>query len=639
MQTTPSAAAEYVAAGFALVPLTKDKRPAREGWQQRERTVTTIEEAVTLTGNIGLAHAYSGTACIDIDDYDVAEAWFRQHGIELAELMGQPDAVMISSGRAGRAKILYRLPASVGGPLRTRKPVPGLELRCGTRNGLTVQDVLPPSLHPITQRPYVWAGGGDWRNLRNIPTEVLAAWLEPEERTVSEEAAAKAEPVGLSDEALTLLLSKRDPDIGYDAWVKTGMALHHETSGEPRGLDLWDQWSAQGDKYVGRDDLTGHWDSFGHGDGPAVTARSLMGNGASAASPDEFDVIVESIEAEAVEAKQQPGASLIPVADFAGREPMRWLIKGVLPRGEISMIYGESTAGKSFIALDMACAIVRGVEWNGHKVRAPGRVAYIAAEGLAGFQTRCLAYGIHHDVKLSDMPGLLIFDGPGINLRENGHRVLAKAVKEAGGVDLIIIDTLARATPGANENTSEDMGKALDHCGKLNRATGATVLLVHHAGKNLASGARGWSGIKGTVDSEILVARDREQDTRTVSVPKQKDGRELEGYQFELVDVETQLTDEWGEPIGSCAVRYVPASEVRAAREPNSPRQRLALRIVRETCDLAAGPVPLGTVLAGMARQSADESAAEALNKGRTALGALVDGGYIELADGMVRPL
>jgi hypothetical protein len=63
MQTTPSAAAEYVAAGFALVPLTKDKRPAREGWQQRDRTVTTIEEAVTLTGNRSLVSSTRNRTC------------------------------------------------------------------------------------------------------------------------------------------------------------------------------------------------------------------------------------------------------------------------------------------------------------------------------------------------------------------------------------------------------------------------------------------------------------------------------------------------------------------------------------------------------------------------------------------------
>jgi KaiC/GvpD/RAD55 family RecA-like ATPase len=636
MQTTPSAAAEYVAAGFALVPLTKDKRPSREGWQQRERTVTTIEEAVTLTGNIGLAHAYSGTACIDIDDYDVAEAWFRQHGIELAELMGQPDAVMISSGRAGRGKLLYRLPPSVGGPLRTRKPVPGLELRCGTRNGLTVQDVLPPSLHPTTQRPYVWAGAGTWRQLPTLPDSVRTAWLQPEERTISEEAAAKAEPVGLSDEALAHLLKQKDPDIGYDAWVKVGMALHHETQGEPRGLDLWDQWSAQGDKYAGRDDLQGHYDSFGHGEGAAVTARSLMGMGASAASPDEFDVIVESIEADAVEEAVSASAEndrLMTYLEFGAQPPMEWLVKGVLPKAGLAVLFGEPGSGKSFLAFDLAGCLARGADWNGHKVRAKGRVVYVAAEGAAGMTLRAVAYNMKHP---DAMHSAMKFWPSAVNMLENGHRKLAKLIENDGGADLIVIDTLAQSMAGGNENASEDMGKVISNCSKLHKATGALVLLVHHSGKDASRGARGWSGLRGAADAELEVSRDYVTDTRQVRIGKQKDAADGGEFPFTLRGVEVGR-DSDGDPLTSCWVEYLSPADVQKAREPAGNKQRLVLRIVREACELVGGSVPVATVLDQIARASPDEDAFRARGNGKRALESLASSGYVEILDGQIR--
>ncbi len=634
MLKTSSAAVEYVAQGWALVPLTKDKRPAREGWQHRENTVATIEEAATLTGNIGLAHAYSGTACIDIDDFAVAEAWFRQYDIELAELMGQPDAVSISSGRAGRAKLLYR----TGGPnlpLRTRKPVPGLELRCASRNGLTVQDVLPPSIHPTTGKPYVWAGGGDWRKLPLLPYEVWKAWVAPEQRTVSEEDAARAEPVGLTDEALNLLLSKKDPDVGYDAWVKVGMALHHETSGEARGLDLWDAWSQDGEKYQGRDDLASHYDSFGHTDGAAVTARSLMGNGASAASPDEFDVIVEAIEEEATEAKAEESGTerLLTYTEFGSQPPMEWLIKGVLPKAGLAVLFGEPGSGKSFLAFDLAGCLARGADWNGHKVRAKGRVVYVAAEGAAGMTLRAQAYAIKHpDIASAPM----YFWPSAVNMLENGHRKLAKLIDGAGGADLIMVDTLAQSMAGGNENASEDMGKVISNCAKLHKITGALVLLVHHSGKDASRGARGWSGLRGAADAELEVSRDYITDTRQVRIGKQKDAADGAEFPFQLHGVEVGR-DSDGDPLTSCWVEYLNPADVKKDKGPKGPKQKLALQVCRECADLAGGNVPVATVLDQIARQSAGEAPNDARRTGQRALEALASAGYIEILDGEIR--
>ena len=51
-----------------------------------------------------------------------------------------------------------------------------LEFRCATRDGLTLQDVLPPSIHPDTDQPYRWGGKGDWRNIPEIPETLLNVW-------------------------------------------------------------------------------------------------------------------------------------------------------------------------------------------------------------------------------------------------------------------------------------------------------------------------------------------------------------------------------------------------------------------------------------------------------------------------------
>jgi putative DNA primase/helicase len=57
-----------------------------------------------------------------------------------------------------------------------KKQITVLEFRCGTRDGFTAQDVLPPSKHPDTGHPYRWGGKGDWRSIPVIPPELMIVW-------------------------------------------------------------------------------------------------------------------------------------------------------------------------------------------------------------------------------------------------------------------------------------------------------------------------------------------------------------------------------------------------------------------------------------------------------------------------------
>ena len=66
-----------------------------------------------------------------------------------------------------------------------------------------------------------------------------------------------------------------------------------------------------------------------------------------------------------------------------------------------------------------------------------------------------------------------------------------------GGADLIVVDTFAQVTPGANENSGEDMGPVMARFDAVAQATGAAILVIHHNGKDQAKGARGWSGSYG----------------------------------------------------------------------------------------------------------------------------------------------
>ena len=183
-------AVDYAAHGLALVPIPEgQKRPVTTGWNRLENVITDPDQASALVGNIGLAHVYSTspTMALDVDDVPRAEVWLAKHGVELDVLLDAHDAVQIVSGRQGRIKLLYALPSGCA-PRESisiketvlvdgeERQVTVIEFRCATRDGLTVQDVLPPSIHPDTGKPYRWGGKGDWRTIPEIPDPLLAIW-------------------------------------------------------------------------------------------------------------------------------------------------------------------------------------------------------------------------------------------------------------------------------------------------------------------------------------------------------------------------------------------------------------------------------------------------------------------------------
>jgi len=68
--------------------------------------------------------------------------------------------------------------------------------------------------------------------------------------------------------------------------------------------------------------------------------------------------------------------------------PPEWIIKDILPTESLSVLFGESGTGKSFLALDLCLSIARGSEWHGHHVDRAGAVIYICGEGASGVKRR-----------------------------------------------------------------------------------------------------------------------------------------------------------------------------------------------------------------------------------------------------------
>ena len=145
---------------------------------------------------------------------------------------------------------------------------------------------------------------------------------------------------------------------------------------------------------------------------------------------------------------------LLPPSKFMSGKPLSWLIKGVLPRAELCIIFGDSGSGKSFITLDLVAAISRGVDWRGKKVK-QGRVAYICAEAPAAFKVRMEAYAHHHKIDIDEMQIGLTDEIPDL-LNKTDIKDFIASMSAFGKLDVLVIDTFARAFQG-NENSGEDV--------------------------------------------------------------------------------------------------------------------------------------------------------------------------------------
>lgn len=259
--------------------------------------------------------------------------------------------------------------------------------------------------------------------------------------------------------------------------------------------------------------------------------------------------------------EEHPGGSVakavryafVPALEYLGGPPPGWHIKHVLPKSELIVVYGESGSGKSFFVFDMVAAIARGESWRGHKTK-KGRVVYIAAEGASGFRKRISAYCTVNDVSELDL-----FILPAAPNFTEGKDVtdLINSIRALGDVAVVVVDTMAQVSAGANENSGEDMGLVISHCSTIHKVTGATVVLIAHSGKDQTKGIRGWSGIKAALDMEMEITRDDEN--RTARISKMKDGEgEGERFGFTLPVVPIGMDGD-GDLISSCVVEHCEA--------------------------------------------------------------------------------
>jgi hypothetical protein len=270
------------------------------------------------------------------------------------------------------------------------------------------------------------------------------------------------------------------------------------------------------------------------------------------------DAEVVALDRKKVSSDDEPGRTkrrftLTPFSAVTLDTSPLYLVKGLIPRKGLIVVWGPPKCGKSFWTFDMLMCVARGTPYRGRRVQ-QGSIVYLALEGGHGFKARIEGYRREHNV--TDPPFYLITDRTDLI---SDHTILIDEIKvQTATPAAVCIDTLNRSLVGS-ESKDEDMAAYIRAADAIREAFDCAVIIVHHCGVD-ASRPRGHTSLTGASDAQIAVERDATNKI-IATVEWMKDGKEGDIIVSRLEPVILD-NDTDGEPITSCVVRPVEGEAV-----------------------------------------------------------------------------
>jgi len=335
--------------------------------------------------------------------------------------------------------------------------------------------------------------------------------------------------------------------------------------------------------------------------------------------------------------KQAREFGLLTRADVQAEPSAIPLIHGLISKGQLVMIAGPSGSGKSVFQLHLGAALLNGSVVFDHAIPKRARMLYVNLEG--DLKSRLEAIEQHQPGWSFPAPDAMFLTRPWrLNDRDSVDD-LANHVNQAGGVDVIFIDTLNRATPGSDENLSTDMGMVIAHANLLINKTGAAVVLTHHTGKAKERGPRGHSSLYAALDTCLMVD-ETESGMRMVELVKTRQGPGGKKYYFTIENIALG-EDDYGLPVVGPALTEVegsPEVEKAANAVALTPQQKEALLALSLHMQDGLNGEPLGDISRDEALEVVKAAFSAVSSKHRStrareAIDALIEAGKLQQTD------
>lgn len=481
-----------------------------------------------------------GLIAVDIDTTD------RRAATKLYELAAQHlGPAKVRFGQKPKCLLLYDAPKDISYQWVSfsteTEDKARVEILCEGRQ------FVAHGVHPKTKEPYTWTHGVPRRaQLAEITAEHLDGFMAAAESTMANAKRSGAHTAEDRDqdelkapswdafrEAVEAvpnsshLFPSRDSYVTMAYAIKAAAPDGYETPARDLFIDWCDRWEE------GENNTVQAMGDFDRAKPPFKVGFDFVRAHA-------FGLFLEPIERDDIDdmfaatdearPQTQKGYRLLSIDDVFALPPPKFLIDRHLPDTGLGILFGDPGCGKSFVALDQALHIAYGLpSWHGDRIDLAdgerGGVLYIAGEGASGFRARVKAWQAknltqeHAHIK----PNIhFLFEPINFMKPEDIHRLL-EAVHNTGIQKLafIVVDTVSRSIPGADENLQKDMTLFVSACDALKHSTGAFVLGVHHTGKT--GTMRGSSVFGGQADAIFRMQRKKGSSIAALSCEKQKD--------------------------------------------------------------------------------------------------------------------
>jgi len=199
--------------------------------------------------------------------------------------------------------------------------------------------------------------------------------------------------------------------------------------------------------------------------------------------------------------ESDPLLPVVRVGEIDGQDNTpRWLVEQLWGESAVGVIGGAPKCSKTWLGLDMALSVATATACLGkYAVPEPGPVLiYLAEDALPIVRERVAGMARHRGLDLSCVD-MHVITAPQLRLDRDTYRTRLFDTARKIQPRLLLLDPLVRLH-GIDENHAGEVAELLAYFRSLQRRLDLSVLLVHHARKNVALGVAPGQGLRGSSD-------------------------------------------------------------------------------------------------------------------------------------------